>query len=150
MGAMDAAALTQFLADEFPQAGALGFEIAALSDEALTLSLDAGEAHLRPGGTVSGPTLMTLADAAAYLLILSRCGPVALAVTTHLSMHFVRRPRVGPVWATATFLKLGRRLAVCAVHVTGPALDGPLLAHATVTYALPVGPPPADQVGASR
>ena len=75
MPAMDIAALERFLDETFPQSRVVGFRIAALDDERLVLSLRTTNAHLRPGGTVSGPTLMALADSAAYLLILARLGP---------------------------------------------------------------------------
>ena len=73
--------------------------------------------NLRPGGTLSGPTLMTMADTAMYFLLLSRLGPVALAVTTSLSINFLRRPPPADLLATARLLKLGSKLAVGEVHI---------------------------------
>ena len=128
--------IREFLEREFPQALEFGGEIERLDDESLTMALSADVQHLRPGGTVSGPTLMTLADTAMYLLILSRIGPVRLAVTTHLSIDFLRRPPPGAIRATAELLKLGKRLAVGRVTLVGEA--GPeAIAHASITYALP-------------
>lgn len=92
------------------------------------------EQHLRPGGTVSGPTQMMLADTAAYFLVLSLIGPVPLAVTTHLSINFMRKPAPGPLEAEARILKLGKRLAVCDVMLGDP--EAPV-AHAQVTYSIP-------------
>ena len=92
------------------------------------------ERHLRPGGTVSGPTQMMLADTAAYFLVLSLVGPVPLAVTTHLSINFMRKPAPGPLEADARILKLGKRLAVCDVLLGDP--EAPV-AHAQVTYSIP-------------
>ena len=96
---------------------------------------------IRPGGTVSGPTLMRLADSATYALILGHLGDAALAVTTGLSMDFLRRP-VGPVlFADCELVKLGRSLAVCRVTIArgtdalGPDMDRPE-AIANVTYSL--------------
>ena len=93
---------------------------------------------LRPGGTVSGPTLMTLADAAAYGLILSHIGPVALAVTSSLTISFLHRPEPVDVVARAEFLKLGRKLAVVDVRMYSQGRPE-LIAQATVTYAIPSG-----------
>ncbi len=133
---MDIAALERFLDETFPQSRVVGFRIVALDDERLVLSLRTTDAHLRPGGTVSGPTLMTLADSAAYLLILARLGPVALAVTTSLEIHFLSKPEPGELRATASMLKLGKRMAVTEVRIHGNDPQA-LLAHATVTYSIP-------------
>ncbi|WP_240480171.1 PaaI family thioesterase [Enhygromyxa salina] len=133
---MDTEALARFLAASFPQAATAGFTITALDEGRLTLQLSTDDAHLRPGGTVSGPTMMTLADTATYLLVLAHLGPVALAVTTNLNIHFMRKPQPGMLRASATLLKLGKRIAVAQVglHGADPEL---LYAHATVTYSLP-------------
>ena len=93
---------------------------------------------LRPGGTVAGPTLMTLADAAAYALVLSHIGPVALAVTSSLNITFLHRPEPVDVIAEAGFLKLGRKLAVIDVRMFSVGKTEPV-AQATVTYAIPSG-----------
>ena len=91
---------------------------------------------LRPGGTVSGPIMMTLADAAMYGAVLARIGPVKLAVTTNLSIDFLRKPAPADVIASARLLKLGKSLAVGDVMITSGA-DGELVARASATYALP-------------
>ena len=90
------------------------------------VSLHADEKHLRPGGTVSGPTLFTLADVAAYAVILAHIGRVALAVTTNLNINFLMKPQPGPLEATATILKLGKRLVVTdiAISDSGGELGG--------------------------
>ena len=130
--------LMAFVAKVFPQAMGLGFRIHALSDDGIVLALDADDAHLRPGGTISGPTLMTLADTAMWLATLSAIGPVPLAVTTNLNMNFLRRAKPGTLLADARLLKLGQRLAVGDVflRIEGDESDGPV-AHATVTYSIP-------------
>ena len=102
--------------------------------EEVALRLRSTERHLRPGGTISGPTIFTLADLAFYQLTLSLIGPVPLAVTTQLNLSFMRRPDPGLLEATATMLKLGRRLAVGDVLIEGE--EGPV-AHAQVTYSIP-------------
>jgi uncharacterized protein (TIGR00369 family) len=133
---MDVAAIDRFLTEHFPQAKAVGFEIAALTEDRLVLTLEPGDEHLRPGGTVSGPTLMTMADTATYLLILARLGPVALAVTTNLNIHFMRKPEPTTLHAEARLLKLGQRLAVAEVRLYGPD-PACVYAHATVSYSIP-------------
>ncbi|MEM1416206.1 MAG: PaaI family thioesterase [Myxococcota bacterium] len=127
-----------FVAEVFPR-GAAFAGIETLGEGRLELALRMGDdpsRFLRPGGTLSGPTLMTLADTAMYFLVLSLVGKEALAVTTDLTMHFLRRPPATPLRATATMLKLGQRLAVGDVHLHSEGVSGPV-AHAVVTYALP-------------
>jgi uncharacterized protein (TIGR00369 family) len=95
------------------------------------------EDMLRPGGTVSGATLMALADCAMYLVVLSAIGPVSLAVTTNLNINFLRKGAPGQdVLAIAKLLKLGRRLAVGEVTLLSGTSTDPI-AHATVTYSIP-------------
>ncbi len=91
---------------------------------------------IRPGGTVSGPTVMALADAAAWVVVLAHIGWVPLAVTSSLSINFLRKPEPERLAATAELLKLGRRLAVSHVRITGGTHDA-LVADASVTYAIP-------------
>jgi len=92
--------------------------------------------HLRPGGTISGPSLMALADTAMYLAVLAMIDPVALAVTTNLNIHFLRKPIQADVIGEARLLKLGKRLAVGEVTIYS-AGDPEPVAHATVTYSIP-------------
>ncbi len=91
---------------------------------------------LRPGGVISGPTLMTLADSAAYALVLAHIGDQLMAVTSQLNMSFLRGARPGDLHAEAELLRLGRRLAVCDVRIWTEGPDR-LAAQANVTYALP-------------
>lgn len=133
---MDIPALERFLAAAFPQAVAAGFTITQLDEGQLSLRLTTTDKHLRPGGTVAGPVMMSLADSATYLLVLAHLGPVALAVTTNLNIHFMRKPEPGQLFARASMLKLGKRIAVAEVGLHGPDPDV-LYAHATVTYSLP-------------
>ena len=142
MPRMDAAAIEAFLSAHFPAAVGFGRIVAIRADE-LDVELAYRAEYLRPGGTLSGPTLMTLADTAMYYLLLAQLGPVALAVTTSLNINFLRRPPPAAVRATARLLKLGQRLAVGEIHMRSMADDG-LIAQASATYALPpdrgVGP----------
>ncbi len=133
---MTADEIQAFLAEEFPQAQAVGMVIDAIEEDALVLRLPHRDQHLRPGGTLSGPTMMSLVDSAFYFLLLARLGPVALAVTTHLSIDFLRRPGPVDLIARAELLKLGRRLAVGRVTLTSEGDPRPV-AHASVTYSLP-------------
>ena len=89
---------------------------------------------LRPGGVISGPTLMSIADTAAYNLILAHVGPELMAVTSTLTINFLRGAQPGDIHADAALLSLGRRLAVCDVRIWTESADR-LAAHATVTYA---------------
>lgn len=99
-------------------------------------TLPADQVMIRPGGTVGGPTLMMLADASAYAVVLAHIGPVALAVTSSLTINFLRKPRPVGVRADAEILKLGRTLAVVEVRLYSE--DRPeVVAQASVTYAIP-------------
>jgi uncharacterized protein (TIGR00369 family) len=92
--------------------------------------------HLRPGGTISGPTLMAMVDCGFYLLVLAQLGPVALAVTTNLNINFMRKPEPGHLLGEGRLLKLGRTLAVGDFTIWNEGEDEPV-AHATVTYSIP-------------
>jgi uncharacterized protein (TIGR00369 family) len=91
---------------------------------------------LRPGGVISGPTLMSLSDTAAYALVLAHIGDQLMAVTSSLTINFLRGARPGDIHAEAEMLRLGRRNAVCEVRLWTEGRDR-LAAQATVTYALP-------------
>ncbi len=133
---MDQAALTAFLALEFKQV-AEDFTVLRVDNDVLEVGLNVGERHLRPGGTVSGPSMFALADVAMYLAILARLGPVALAVTTNCSMDFMRKPEAGrALVAQARVLKLGRVLAVGDVLIRSEGKDAPV-ARAGLTYSIP-------------
>jgi uncharacterized protein (TIGR00369 family) len=132
---MTAAELEQFISEAFPQAEGHS-HITHLSEDRLELRMPYREAMLRPGGTISGPALMTLADTGAYYLILANLGPIALAVTTSLNINFMRKPQPDDVLAVARMLKLGRQLAVVEVNMHS-ASSSALVAQATVTYSIP-------------
>ena len=134
--AMDIPALHAFLEADFAQVAG-EFRVEALSETGITVRLNTREKHLRPGGTVSGPAMFGLADVSAYLMILSRIGPKALAVTTGCSMDFMRKPAAGvDVIAEARLLKLGRVLAVCDALLFSEGGDAPV-ARASLTYSIP-------------
>ena len=92
--------------------------------------------HLRPGGTISGPAIFTLADIASYAALLAHVGPEPLMVTTSCSVNFMRRAPMAPHLGRCRILKLGRRLAVADVGIE-PESGGDLVAQATVTYSIP-------------
>ncbi len=127
--------LQAFLGREFPQV-AEDFVVEEVGEE-LVVRLAVAERHLRPGGTVSGPSMFALADVAFYLAILSRIGAVALAVTTNCSIDFMRKPAAGrDLIARARILKLGRVLAVGDVLITSEGEEAPV-ARASLTYSIP-------------
>ena len=134
--AFDVAGLEAYMEAIFPQV-ANDFAIDALSMEGITMRLKVAERHLRPGGTVSGPSMFSLADVTVYALVLSRLGPKALAVTTNCSLDFMRKPESGrDIIATGSLLKLGRSLAVGDVHMVSQGSDR-LVARSTMTYSIP-------------
>src|ERR1700761_3381341 len=130
--------LEKFLRTEFPQTFS-GDDILIEEADGVTCRLRQryGEQMLRPGGTISGPTLMALADFAMYVVLLSAIGPVGLAVTTSLNINFLRKgvPRQD-VLAAARLLKLGKRLAVGEVNLSSAGSTDPI-AHVTATYSIP-------------
>lgn len=134
--AMDVAALTRFLDEVFPQV-AQDFVIEDLAEKHLTVRLKVEGRHLRPGGTVSGPTMFALADVSVYLAILAMIGPKALAVTTNCSIDFMRKPAAGSdMICECRLLKLGRVLAVgeCLLYSVGQSEP---VARASLTYSIP-------------
>ncbi|WP_020695739.1 PaaI family thioesterase [Reyranella massiliensis] len=128
--------LLKFLDEHFPQSSHLNLSIEHLDDKTIRLRLPTDERNLRPGGTISGPTLMWLADCGFYLLILAQLGPVALAVTTNLNINFMRKPEPGDVIGEGRLLKLGKSLAVGDFTMWSDGKPDPV-AHATLTYAIP-------------
>jgi uncharacterized protein (TIGR00369 family) len=125
-----------FLAEQFPQGEQYGV-LEALGDGWAEMKLPIDDQHLRPGGTVSGPAMMALADVAMYAALLSKIGPVALAVTTNLNINFLRRPKADvDIIARAETLKVGKRLGVGEVYITSRGETDPV-AHATLTYSIP-------------
>ena len=114
-----------------------------VDEQSVTMSLPIDERHGRPGGTLSGPTMMMLADTAAWMAILARVGPQLLAVTTSLHIDFLRKPHLRDLVAVTRLLKLGRRLAVVEVELFSRGSDD-LVAKAQVTYSRPSTPPSSD------
>lgn len=133
---MNCADLTAFLARDFGQV-ADDFEIVDVALPFLTLGFEAKAQHLRPGGTVSGPSMFALVDVAAYLCVLAAMGPVALAVTTNCSIDFMRKPAPGRLICRMEVLKLGRSLAVCEGRIYAHTDPERPVARASLTYSIP-------------
>ena len=130
--------LEAYVDDVFPQSRAsLGWRLDEISAGGTArIGLELEDRHLRPGPTVSGPTLMALADVAMYFAVLAAIGRRPLAVTTSLNINFMRRCGEGTIIAEAKLQKLGKRLAVGEVTMHSGRRDAPI-AHATMTYSLP-------------
>ena len=135
---MSAGDLEEFLSREFPQAfhPGSGLSIETVEHGRARVRLAYNEKFVRPGGTISGPTMMMLADFALYLAVLSAIGPVALAVTINFNINFLRRPEQRDIIADARIMKLGKRLAVMDVMLFSDGVDEPI-AHVTSTYSIP-------------
>ena len=136
MPKMSAEELERFLYSHFPQVDDPDFHVEQIEDRFARVRLRYREKHLRPGGTISGPALMALADTATYIALLGMIGPVALAVTTNLNINFLRKPAQADVIAECKLLKLGKRLAIGEVTMYSDG-DAEPVAHATVTYSVP-------------
>ena len=133
MPRMTQAELEAMMDQSFPSWRAFS-QIVAVGEQDLTLRMPFRKDLVRAGGTISGPALMALADTAAYFVTLVHAGPVPSAATANLDIHFLVRPKPDDIRAVATMLRLGRRLAVTKVDLFS---GDDLVAHATVTYALP-------------
>jgi len=137
-GVMSAAEVEKLLEREFSQVMSRGSAI-VIEDAwhgGCRVRRAFSEKSLRPGGTISGPTMMGLTDFAMYVAILASIGPVPLAVTTSLNINFLRKPEQRDLVAEARLIKLGKRLAVGEVEIYSDGNDE-MVAHATATYSIP-------------
>ena len=133
---MSAEEIMSLLNKTFPQQSQF-FEIDELREESLVVRHKIDDSHLRPGGTISGPTMFSLADISLYILTMSRIGPVSLAVTTNCSMDFMRKPKSGfDLIAKTRLLKLGKNLCVGDVLIFSEGFESPV-ARASMTYSIP-------------
>jgi acyl-coenzyme A thioesterase PaaI-like protein len=127
-------AIAEFFRAHFPQSKVA---IEAVGNRGATVVLGIGEAELRPGGTVSGPTLMAVGDAALYVALFGEIGIVPLAVTSSLTINFLRKPQAGrSITGVCTLLKVGRTLAVGEVSLYSQG-DAEPVAHVVGTYSIP-------------
>ena len=125
------------MAKELPWALEVGMTAYYINDSVAVLRLPFDKSMLRPGGTVSGPTMMALANTTMYAVMLSAIGVVKLAVTTSFNINFLHRPKPADLNAEGRILKLGKRLAVVEVTMHSDGHDAPV-AHATGTYSIPL------------
>ncbi|HEY4139983.1 MAG TPA: PaaI family thioesterase [Pseudolabrys sp.] len=136
--ALNADEIAKLLHDVFPQAffPGCGLSLERVEYADVRVRRKFQENHLRPGGTISGPTMMELADFAMYVAVFSAVGNQPLAVTTNLSINFLRKPAQADLIADARLMKVGRRLAVGEVTILSDGSDEPV-AHVTATYSIP-------------
>ena len=136
---MSASEIDAYLDEVFPQLhhGGRTYFIEDVGPMTARMRCDYHEKHLRPGGTISGPTMMALADLALYAAILAQIGPVGLAVTTSLNFNSLRKPGQAALIGEAKLLKLGKRLAVGEVCLYSQG-EPEMVCHATGTYSIPV------------
>ena len=132
---MNVSEMNEFLTSAFPQINGR-FEILEIESLRARVRLLTAESDLRPGGTVSGPSMFGLADVAFYIATLAMIGPKALTVTTNVSIDFMRKPEPTSMLAEARILKLGRTLSVGDVTLYSEGKIEPV-AHANVTYSIP-------------
>ncbi len=126
-----------YLHEIFPQAGiGRAFKVEEIGPMRARMRLHFDDRHLRPGGTISGPSMFSLADVALYVAILAQIGRVGLAVTTNVNINFLRKPAPRDLIGEAKLIKLGKRLAVGEVAIRSEGEDE-LVAHATGTYSIP-------------
>lgn len=138
---IDAATFATLATGGVPFVGQLGLVVERFEAGRVIVRLPYQDLLLRPGGTICGPAMMALADVTLYGVVLSLIGPVELAVTSDLNIHFLRKPRPGDLLAEGSILKLGRVLAVGQVELRSEG-DPAVVAHVTATYAIPASTPP--------
>ena len=136
MSRITVAEFEEIMRESLPFAASLGPEIIELDPARVRLRMPYRSDLLRPGGTISGPMLMGLADLAMYAIVLAAIGRVELAVTTNLNINFLRKPPPSDILAQARLLKLGKRLAVGEVELFSAA-EPDMVAHVTATYSIP-------------
>jgi len=136
--AMDADEIGKLLHEVFPQAfyPGCGLIIERVDYASIRVRRHFQDGYLRPGGTISGPTMMELADFAMYVAVFSSVGPQPLAVTTNLNINFLRKPAKADLIADARLMKVGKRLAVGEVTIHSEGVAEPV-AHVTSTYSIP-------------
>lgn len=133
---LTAADIDAVIRQGLPAAESSGFRVEAVTADGVTCRMVHSASQLRPGGTLSGPTMMALADAAMYAVVMSRLGRLEMAVTQNININFLARPRPADLIALASVLKLGRRTVVMDVKIFSEGKPD-LVAHATGTYSLP-------------
>lgn len=125
------------VSERLPFARLMGLRLEEVNYDYTLMRACYSEEFLRPGGTIAGPVMMGLADAAMYAMVLARVGPVELAVTTSLNINFLRKPAPGDMLARATILKFGKRLVIGEIEMYSASSVDEVVAHATATYSIP-------------
>lgn len=138
MAGLTAPEIQALIRTGLPMAEDLDLRIDRLDDEGVLARVPFHVRLVRPGGTLSGPTIMALGDAAMYALVLGRLGRVEMAVTSNLNINFLVKPKPVDLLAEARILRLSRRQAVCEVSLYSAGNEDELVAHVTGTYALPL------------
>jgi uncharacterized protein (TIGR00369 family) len=130
--------INDFLGKEFPQILAAGniFKVINVAPGTATLRFTPNESHLRPGGTISGPSMFALADVGAYVTLLAHIGPEVNAVTSNLNISFLHRPHPVPLDGVGRILKIGKHLSVIEMAIERTDTRQ-LIAHATATFSVP-------------
>ena len=136
MSRISVAEFEALMREQLPFAQAMGPEVVELSPERTVFRLPYKSDFLRPGGTIGGPLLMALADLALYGAVMATLGPVVQAVTTNLTINFLRLPPPADIVANARLIKVGKRLAVGTVELFS-GQDPDMVAHVSGTYSLP-------------
>lgn len=135
---LSAGEIEQLIREGVPMANDIGFTVEEARSGFAKTRLKFSDRQIRPGGTISGPVQMALADASMYAAVLASLGKVEMAVTSNLSINFLQRPAPGDLSAEAIVLRMGRRLAFCEVRLlSGEGSEQQLVAHVTGSYALP-------------
>ncbi len=126
----------QIIEHDLPWAADAGMQLQSIEAGKVVMNLPYHARSVRPGGSISGPHMMMLADATMYAVVLSMAGKVKLAVTTNFNINFLRKPSETDLTAEGKIIKLGKRLAVLEVSIFSKE---DIVAHATGTYSIPPG-----------
>jgi len=133
---LTAAEVQALIREWVPMAEDIDLKVDSIAPGAATIRIPFNDRNLRPGGSISGPTIMAAGDTAMFAAILGRLGKVAMAVTSNLNINFMQRPAQKDLIAEASILKMGRRIAFCEVGIRSAGSEE-LVAHVTGSYALP-------------
>lgn len=135
--ALTAEDIQKIIHEGVPMARWIGFRVDAVEADCVHTRIEYRDGLERPGGTLSGPVMMALADASMYAMIMARLGRVEMAVTANLNINFLQRPQPTDLCAEASLLKLGQRLAFCEVTLFSDGAPDQPVAHVTGSYVLP-------------
>ncbi|MGH1351865.1 MAG: PaaI family thioesterase [Methyloligellaceae bacterium] len=129
--------MNKILHNGLPNSAKVGMIVETIGDGTCTMRLPVDETMVRPGGTLSGPSMMGLADAAMWVCVMSKIGDVQLAVTTNFNINFLRKPKMQDIIAEGKSIKTGKQLAVIEVTLFTAGEEHEPVAHATGTYSIP-------------